>query len=103
MNTKVSLLAFVCLAGCTQMPPPAAVVAPEPPPLSPPGFFFQAPEPAEPPFARLCQLGTSCMAMDSRPFEVCLVGMGARSCGDKLAEPLLVDRAKVIAKPAPSR
>jgi hypothetical protein len=39
---------------------------------------------------RVCQLGTSCMALDSRPFEMCLLGTGKR-CSDKIREPLLVE------------
>ena len=36
-----------------------------------------------------CQLGKSCLAMDPRPFEICLLGTNKR-CGDKAREPLLV-------------
>ena len=37
-----------------------------------------------------CQLGKSCLAMDPRPFEICLLG-GNKRCGDKMAEPLQVE------------
>lgn len=39
-----------------------------------------------------CQLGTSCLAMDPRPFEICLLGTNKR-CGDKMAETMQVDSA----------
>ena len=37
---------------------------------------------------KVCKLGTSCLAMDSRPFEPCL--LSTKHCSDKAAEPLLV-------------
>ena len=39
-----------------------------------------------------CQLGKSCLAMDPRPFEICLLGANKR-CGDKMAEPMQVENA----------
>jgi hypothetical protein len=48
-------------------------------PDRPPGF---PPQLNEGP-ARLCKLGTSCLALDARPFEACLVG--TRRCPDKMA------------------
>jgi hypothetical protein len=39
-----------------------------------------------------CQLGTSCLAMDPRPFEICLLGANIR-CGDKIAEAMRVENA----------
>jgi hypothetical protein len=39
--------------------------------------------------AAFCHLGTSCIAMDPRPFEPCLVE-GTKRCVDKATEPLLV-------------
>jgi hypothetical protein len=39
-----------------------------------------------------CLLGESCLAMDPRPFEICLLGANKR-CGDKMAEPMQVDHA----------
>jgi hypothetical protein len=47
---------------------------------------------------RLCQLGTSCLAMDPRPFEPCL--LSTKHCSDKAVEPLLVAPAPSII-PAP--
>lgn len=37
-----------------------------------------------------CQLGQSCLAMDPRPFEICLLGSNKR-CGDKMAEVMQVE------------
>ncbi len=37
-----------------------------------------------------CQLGKSCLAMDPRPFEICLLAANKR-CGDKMAETMQVD------------
>ena len=37
-----------------------------------------------------CQLGKSCLAMDPRPFEICLLGSNKR-CGDKMAEMMQVE------------
>lgn len=50
------------------------------------------------PFGRVCRLGTSCLTMDPRPFEPCL--LSTKSCSDKTAEPILVAPPKSIA-PAP--
>jgi len=47
------------------------------------------------PTARICKLGTSCLAMDPRPFVPCL--LSTKSCSDKAAEPLLVAPPKSIA------
>jgi hypothetical protein len=47
---------------------------------------------------RFCQLGTSCLAMDPRPFEPCL--LSTKHCSDKAVEPLLVAPAPSIV-PAP--
>jgi hypothetical protein len=37
---------------------------------------------------QICKLGTSCLAMDPRPFEPCL--LSTKHCTDKAVEPLLV-------------
>jgi hypothetical protein len=47
---------------------------------------------------QVCQLGTSCLTMDPRPFEPCL--LSTRHCSDKAAEPMLVERPLEII-PAP--
>ena len=39
-----------------------------------------------------CQLGKSCLALDPRPFEICLLGTTKR-CGDKMTESMQVDNA----------
>jgi hypothetical protein len=52
----------------SQVPPPQISI---PLPLVPP----------EPEFAQMCQLGTSCLTMDPRPFEPCL--LSTRHCRDK--------------------
>lgn len=47
----------------------------------------------------ICKLGQSCMALDSRPFEPCL--LSTTHCKDKVRETLLVDRpAEPVAPPA---
>jgi hypothetical protein len=76
-----ALLACVpaIMLGCSTSQPP---VAPEPAPLAMP--LHQ-----EPFVAKACQLGTSCLAMDPRPFEPCLVAAN-KKCVDKATEPLLV-------------
>ena len=47
---------------------------------------------------QVCKLGTSCLAMDPRPFEPCL--LSTKHCADKAIEPLLVAPAPSII-PAP--
>ena len=51
------------------------------------------------PFGRVCKLGTSCLALDPRPFEPCL--LSTKKCSDKAVEPTLVAPPKSIA-PTPS-
>jgi hypothetical protein len=96
LEREVSTMRFVYalpiafVLGCsTPSAPPSAV----PPPV----FFVQQvppPEferdlPLEMPQGHFCQLGKSCMELDPRPFETCLVG-SAKRCADKITEPLLV-------------
>jgi len=63
------------------------------PPAPPPDFSMDLPlEPAphrDEIKGQFCQLGKSCLALDPRPFEACL--LGARHCTDKAVEPLLVE------------
>ena len=47
---------------------------------------------------QVCKLGTSCLAMDPRPFEPCL--LSTKHCADKAVEPMLVAPAPSII-PAP--
>jgi hypothetical protein len=107
MNNKfpVSLLATLTtflLAGCSTPPVPVIESVPPPDvsrllPLEP--YAYHTPnEPAPPdpamPIGKICQLGTSCLALDSRPFEVCLLGTQKR-CSEKVREPLLVENPEV--------
>jgi len=91
MNTRV-LLSLLCLSGCAQAPPstPLKTLVVQQAPLS--NYFRHEPAPSNQPPATPCLLGTSCMTLDSRPFEVCQVG--SKSCGDKPAEFLFVDQAR---------
>ena len=90
MKTNIPALAAasVLILGCTTQPePPAeqpsvlrgAVTQSGPARFQPPpqGSGFKA-----------CQLGTSCMTLDTRPFELCL--LDSKHCADKATEPLLV-------------
>ena len=94
-----SAAALTVLLGCST-PQPAAVSA------TPPGLAVPPPEvsidlPLEPPaetFARACQLGTTCLEMDPRPFEPCL--LSTTRCRDKVTEPLLVGQPEELAPPA---
>jgi hypothetical protein len=91
MNARIPGLAAasVLIVGCTtqRAEPPA-----EQPPLlrgtvtqsSPPRF---QPPPQGSGF-KACQLGTSCLTLDPRPFELCL--LDSKHCADKVTEPLLV-------------
>ena len=108
MNSKVSIL-LTALLGCSMQAlaePPAAATAAKPsstPPIVirympvPPPLIAKDPQGL--PAPRICQLGKDCLAMDSRPFEMCQVA--GKSCGEKLAEVLLVQRPKILIKPAP--
>jgi hypothetical protein len=57
------------------------------------GEEFRMPKSPEVITGRVCQLGTSCLALDSRPFEPCLVG--TKRCRDKVREPIEVQTPKV--------
>ena len=46
--------------------------------------------PHDPAVFTACQLGTSCLALDPRPFELCLVG--SNKCADKLEPPIQVKK-----------
>jgi hypothetical protein len=82
----VPLALTIALLGCSTSQPP---VAPAPEVFASPAPV-PAPGPQTTPFmARACQLGTSCLTLDPRPFELCLVAAGKR-CVDKATEPLLV-------------
>lgn len=92
MNIRISALLFAAslvLLGCSTPPPPVEQV------LTPPPAEFQRDLPLEQPPAlagRVCKLGDSCMELDSRPFEACLVG--TKHCVDKAVEPVEVKTPK---------
>ena len=101
MNTRVSLfLMAVCLMACsTQAPLPTAIAAAQrsTTPGSTPGEVpppdYSGPLPLEEPQSdvpRLCQLGTTCLSMDPRPFELCL--LSSKTCAQKGVEALPVTR-----------
>jgi hypothetical protein len=91
MRSRITGLAAasVLILGCTtQRPEPPS----EPPSLlrgavtqSGPARFHQPPEGSG---FKACQLGTSCLTLDPRPFELCL--LDSKHCADKATEPLLV-------------
>ena len=94
MNAKVSmLLTAICLTGCSTPAPLPPVAGAENTALN-----FVRPYPkADPdlPLPQACQLGTSCLTMDPRPFEFCL--LSTKSCADKGAEAM-----QVVRRPDPS-
>lgn len=107
MKRQVSIFAIGLLACSTRVwpePPPADLMII---PGTPPIVLRLYPKPSEgipkdgsrlPP-PRICTLGKDCLTLDSRPFEVCQVA--GKSCGDKLAEVLQVDKPRIAVKPAP--
>lgn len=86
MNTRISTALFATcfvLLGCSTPQPPMEQA------LTPPPPEIQRDLPLEQPPAlagRVCKLGDSCMELDPRPFEACLVG--ARHCADKAMAPI---------------
>jgi hypothetical protein len=104
MNTKafisvVGVSALTTLLGCST-PQPVAPVTADLSPVPPPEISFdlplEVPGPESPP--TFCKLGTSCLAMDPRPFEPCL--LSTKDCRDKATEPLLVGEPQLIAPPS---
>jgi len=93
--TTLAAAASLLVLGCTTRRAEPPRVEPPPPrggvTLSnvprfqqpPPGTGFTA-----------CQLGTSCLTLDERPFEICL--LDTKHCRDKVVEPLLVDDESVV-------
>jgi hypothetical protein len=95
MNTRISIgiAALASLLGCST--PDTAQTTQSATPLPPlsnlaPGDELHErqfePQVLIPP--QICKLGTSCLAMDPRPFEPCL--LSTKHCTDKAVEPLLV-------------
>ena len=97
ISTAVSgatLLVLLVLLGCSTSPPPPVAATPPPPPE----FSRELPlEPPAPLLGRICKLGDSCMELDPRPFEACLVG--TRHCVDKAMESVEVQTPKAPAGP----
>jgi hypothetical protein len=88
------MLGSIYLLGCSGTAPRPSAIAPVkyvlPPYVvphgGPDGKFV--PRPPEPLIGRVCQLGTSCLQLDPRPFEMCLLGTN-KHCGEKITESLL--------------
>ena len=97
MNSKSLFwfaLAAAALLGCS---------TPSAPPTPPPMLEWRysqlvPPPPATEPPGQFCLLGTTCLAMDPRPFEPCL--LSSKHCKDKAAEPMQVAPPRWIV-PAP--
>jgi hypothetical protein len=85
MNTRnaIAIAALASLLGCST--PDTAQTTQSAKPL--PRLSDLAPENELIP-PQICKLGTSCLAMDPRPFEPCL--LSTKHCSDKAVEPLLV-------------
>lgn len=100
-------LSLAILLGCSTPAPEEVELAPQPvaqlsplpndavlPPGTPPfGKEFRMPKAPEVITGHVCQLGTSCLALDPRPFEPCLVG--TKHCSDKAREPIEVQTPNV--------
>src|SRR5262245_41628356 len=105
MKTRIvtgsaAALIAIAMLGCSsaRVEPPAAVVRNDIQPIGVAGRVFTPSElqslqvlPPAPPYPefKACKLGQSCMALDERPFENCLVS--TKRCADKIKEPLLVE------------
>ena len=103
IKTPMALLGAVAMAAllACSTPQPASVSATPPgwPVAPPPEVSIDLPlEPPAQTFARACQLGTTCLEMDPRPFEPCL--LSTTRCRDKVTEPLLVGQPEEMAPPA---
>ena len=96
MKTTIStalIAALFCLQGCSTPAPDQLTAIPLtqiPPPEVSRALPLEVPTPGHPdmPLARICRLGASCMELDPRPFEACLVG--TKHCVDKAVEPMEV-------------
>ena len=96
---SIGAASLAAMLGCSTSQPVVSTAAV---PLEPPPPEFSYELPLEPPDAELgfrsCKLGTSCMAMDPRPFEPCL--LSTVECTDKATEPLLVGEPEWNEPPA---
>ena len=106
MTMKISNVLFLALmltglGACNSTPQPVEntfALAPAPPPDIEYDLPLEDSIPSTPePPARICQLGTSCLTMDPRPFEACL--LTTKHCKGK-AVPMLVG-PPVSSAPAP--
>ena len=104
MNTQASIAlvgaaAMAVLLGCSNPKPMAPVAASPAAPAFTDLEIFEMPNMAPWPevSGRVCQLGTSCLSMDPRPFEFCL--LSTKDCRDKATEPLLVGQPLTIVPP----
>ncbi len=96
MNSKLPfglvLATLAVLLGCSTSKSPSSVQAapPSAQPVPPPRIVWRVipPLPAMEPPGQFCLLGTTCLAMDPRPFEPCL--LSSKHCKDKAAEPMQV-------------
>jgi len=103
MNTKASIpfvgaAALAALLACST-PQSVVPVAADPTAVPPPELSFDLPleEPGPASAPTFCKLGTTCLAMDPRPFEPCL--LSTKDCLDKATEPLLVGEPQSIEPP----
>jgi hypothetical protein len=95
MNSR-SLIGFVALTlavllGCSTSKTASTIQAAPPSVPSQPPLVIEwrnPPQSAVEPPGQFCLLGTTCLAMDPRPFEPCL--LSSRHCKDKPAEPMQV-------------
>jgi hypothetical protein len=94
MKNLIALMLLAPIAGLVGCSTPAATkTAPAfaSMPMYPPIYKLPdgPPNPDAPlNFGHFCKLGTSCLALDSRPFEPCL--LSTKSCSEKAVEPTLV-------------
>jgi hypothetical protein len=94
MKSRNSLLLLagvaLVLSGCsTSTPPPRIVTIIHPLPPD----FRHIPRPDDVTAGKVCQLGSSCLELDPRPFEMCLLASTQR-CGDKITESLLAENPR---------
>ena len=103
MNKKtliasIGTAALAAMLGCSTSQPVASMVD-VPLVVPPPEFSYELPlePPTEEPGFKACKLGTSCIAMDPRPFEPCL--LDTKECTEKATEPLLVGEPELLEPP----
>lgn len=95
---KICLLCApaLLLLACSTPQPTAELATTE---IPPPEISMDLPlEPPSRVNGALCKLGDSCLALDPRPFEACLVG--TKRCVDKATPPVTVDGPAAPPPPA---